>query len=109
MAVNVLIKRQRSLSEAIFWFNKWFPKDIVALTSQRLAAAGDMLHCFSLFLAESAGWIPTKQAHDSQMSSYRSMSSEDCNCHKRKDWLRLREPDIHHDGVVNSWQHRKND
>ena len=39
-----------------------------------------MLHCFNLHLAESAGWIPTKQAHYSQMFSYRSMSSEDCDC-----------------------------
>ena len=64
----------------IFCFNKRLPKD-VALTSQRLAAAGDVLHCFSLHLAESARWISTKQAHNSQMSSYRNMSSEDCNCH----------------------------
>jgi hypothetical protein len=65
----------------IFWFNKQLPKNVVALTSQCIAAASDMLHCFSLHLAESAGWIPTKQARNSQMSSYRSMSSEDCNCH----------------------------
>jgi hypothetical protein len=63
----------------IFWFNKRLPKDVVSLTSQRLAAAGHMLHCFSLHPAESAGWIPIKQAHSSQMSSYSSMSCEDCN------------------------------
>jgi hypothetical protein len=32
-------------------------KDIVALTSQRLAAAGDVLHYFSLHLAEYAGFF----------------------------------------------------
>jgi hypothetical protein len=45
-----------------FWFEKQIPKNIVALTSQRLAAANNMLHCFSLLPAESAGWIPIKQA-----------------------------------------------
>ena len=65
-----LIKRQRSLSEAVlisFGSTNGFPK----LTSQRLAAAGDVLHCFNLHLAKSAGWISTKPAHDSQMSSHR--------------------------------------
>jgi hypothetical protein len=47
-----LIKRQGSRTEA--WFDKLVPKDI-ALTCQCLAAAGNMLHCFSLFPAESAG------------------------------------------------------
>ena len=61
----------------IFWFNKRFPKDDVALTNQRLESAGDVLHCFSLHLAKSAGWISTKQAYNSQVSSYRSMSGED--------------------------------
>jgi hypothetical protein len=65
----------------IFWFNKRFPKNVVALSSQCLAAAGDMLHCFSLHLTESAGWISTKQAYSSQMFSHWSMSSENCNCH----------------------------
>ena len=46
----------------IFWFNKQLPKDVAVLTSQCLTAAGDVLHCFSLHLAESAGWISTKQA-----------------------------------------------
>jgi len=31
--------------------------------SQSFAAANDMLHCFSLLPAESAGWIPIKQAN----------------------------------------------
>jgi hypothetical protein len=35
----------------------WVPKDVIALTSQCLAAADNMLHCFSLLPAESAGWI----------------------------------------------------
>jgi hypothetical protein len=65
----------------IFWFHKRFPKKVVALSSQCLAAASNMLHCFSLHLAESAGWISTKQAHNSQMSCHRSMSSEEWNCH----------------------------
>jgi hypothetical protein len=38
------------------------PKDIVALTSQCLAATNDTLYCFSLLPAESAGRIPFKQA-----------------------------------------------
>jgi hypothetical protein len=45
----------------IFWFDKRVSKDITALTSQCLAAANDMPHCFSLLPAESAGWIPIKQ------------------------------------------------
>ena len=48
----------------IFWINQRLPKDVVALTSQRLAAVGDMLHCFSLHPAESVGWIPIKQAYN---------------------------------------------
>jgi hypothetical protein len=46
-----------------FWFDKQIPKNVVALTIQRLAAANNMLHCFGLLPAESAGWIPIKQAH----------------------------------------------
>jgi hypothetical protein len=41
----------------IFWFKKRFPKHVVALWSRCLAAASDMLHCFSLHPAESAGWM----------------------------------------------------
>jgi hypothetical protein len=64
-----------------FWFHNRFPKNIIALSSQCLAAADDMLHCFNLHPAKSAGWIPTVQAHSLQMSSHWSMSSENCNCH----------------------------
>jgi hypothetical protein len=39
-----------------------------------------MLHCFGLLPAESAGWIPIKQAHSIQVPSYRGMSHEDGNC-----------------------------
>jgi hypothetical protein len=49
----------------------------MALTSQRLAAADYMLHCFSLLPAESAGWIPIKQAHNIQVPPYRGMSCKD--------------------------------
>jgi hypothetical protein len=45
-------------------FDKWIPKNIIALASQRLAAAEDMLHCFTLLPAKSEGRIPFKQAHD---------------------------------------------
>jgi hypothetical protein len=61
----------------IFCFNKQIPKNVVALTSQRLTAANTMLHTSSLLSAESAGWIPIKQANSIQVPSYRSMSSED--------------------------------
>jgi hypothetical protein len=61
----------------ICWFDKWVPKDIIALASQRLAAADNMLHCFSLLPAASAGRIPFTQAHDIQVPSYRSLSCED--------------------------------
>jgi hypothetical protein len=60
-----------------FWFDKQIPKNAVALTSQRLAAANNMLHCFSLLPAESAGWIPIKQVHSIQVPSYRGVSRED--------------------------------
>jgi hypothetical protein len=63
----------------IFWFDKQIPKNAVPLTSQRLAAANNMLHCFSLLPTEFAGWIPIKQAHGIQVPSYRSMSCEDGN------------------------------
>jgi hypothetical protein len=46
-----------------FCFDKQIHKNVVALTSQCLAAANNMLHCFYLLPAESAGWIPIKQAH----------------------------------------------
>jgi hypothetical protein len=61
-----------------FWFDKQIPKN-VALTSQRLAAANNMLHCFGLLPAESAGWIAIKQAQGIQVPSYRRMSREDGN------------------------------
>jgi hypothetical protein len=57
------------------------PKDVIALTSQCLAAANNMLHCFSLLPAESACWIPIKGAHSIQVPSYRSMSRADSNYH----------------------------
>jgi len=44
-------------------FEKQVPKDVIALTSQYLAAENNMLHCFSLLPAESASWITIKQAH----------------------------------------------
>jgi hypothetical protein len=46
----------------IFWFDKQIPKNTAALTSQRLAAANNMLHCFSLLPAESVGWLHIKEA-----------------------------------------------
>jgi hypothetical protein len=49
--------------------------------NQHLTAANNMLHCFSLHPAKSAGWIPIKQAHDIQVLPYRSMSHEDWNYH----------------------------
>jgi hypothetical protein len=82
---ETLIKRHRSLTVAgctyIFRFDKPVPKDVIALTSQRLAAANNMLHCSSLLPAESAGWIPIEQARSIQVPSYRSMSCEDRNYH----------------------------
>jgi hypothetical protein len=78
-----LIKRQRSLTEAVlisFGSAVNFPKTL-ALMSQHLAAAGNMLHCFSLHPAESAGCIPIKQAHNTQVLSHRNMSCEDRNYH----------------------------
>jgi hypothetical protein len=64
--------------------DKQIPKNIIALTSQRLAAADNMVHCFSFLPAESAGWIPIKQARNDQVLSYRSMSLEDSNCRFQK-------------------------
>jgi hypothetical protein len=49
-------------SAYFFWFEKRIPKNVIALTSQRLAAANNILHCFGLLPAESAGWISIKQA-----------------------------------------------
>jgi hypothetical protein len=57
----------------LFLLVQQLPKNVVALTSQRLAAAHNILHCFSLLPAESAGWIPIKQAHGIQVPSYRSI------------------------------------
>jgi hypothetical protein len=42
----------------VCWFNRQAPKDIIALASQCLAVARNMLYCFYLLPAESAGWIP---------------------------------------------------
>jgi hypothetical protein len=53
--------RHRSFIEAVlisFDAKIKFPKKFVALMSQCLAAARDMLHYFGLLPAESAGWIP---------------------------------------------------
>jgi hypothetical protein len=44
-------------------FNQQAPKDIIALTSKRFAAAGNMQYCFNLLPAESAGRVPFKQTH----------------------------------------------
>jgi ABC-type histidine transport system ATPase subunit len=43
-----------------------------------------MLHCFNLLPAESAGWIPVKQAHSIQVPSYRGISREDGNCQSQE-------------------------
>jgi hypothetical protein len=53
----------------------------MALMSQRFAAADDMLYCFGLLPAKSAGWISIKQAHSIQVPSYRSVSCKDRNYH----------------------------
>jgi hypothetical protein len=45
-------------------FNNQTPKNITALANQGVAAANNVLYCFNLLLAESAGWIPFKQAHN---------------------------------------------
>jgi hypothetical protein len=65
----------------VCWFNNQIPKNIKALTNQSLAAANNVLHCFSLLLAESASRIPFKQAHDTQVRSHRYMSGENSNYH----------------------------
>jgi hypothetical protein len=39
----------------LFWFDNEIPKNVVALTNQLFAAANNMLHCFGLLPAESAG------------------------------------------------------
>jgi hypothetical protein len=49
----------------------------MALTSQRLALADNMLHCFRLHPAKFAGWIPIKQTHNIQVPPYRGMSCKD--------------------------------
>jgi hypothetical protein len=73
----------------LFWFDKQIPKNVLALTSQHRTAASDTLHCFGLLPAESAGWIPIKQAHSIQVSSYRGMSREDGNVSLRGCLLNL--------------------
>jgi hypothetical protein len=45
-------------------FNNQTPKNIIALVSKGLAAANNVLYCFNLLPAESAGWIPFKQTHN---------------------------------------------
>jgi hypothetical protein len=49
----------------------------MALTTQRLATEDNMMHCFSIHPAESAGWIPITQAHNIQVPPYRGMSCKD--------------------------------
>jgi len=39
------MKRQRSLT--VFWFYSWPPKDIITLSSHRLATSNNVLHCLS--------------------------------------------------------------
>jgi hypothetical protein len=68
----------------LFWFDKQIPKNVVALTSQCLTLANNMLHGFGLLPAESAGWIPIKQGHSIQVPSYRGMSCEDGNCQSQE-------------------------
>jgi hypothetical protein len=63
------------------WFNKQVPKDFAGLMTQHITAAHNMLHCFRLLSAESAGIITFKQPHDIQVLSYSSMFCEDHNCH----------------------------
>jgi hypothetical protein len=58
------MRRQRSLTEAVCWFNLQTFKNIIALTDQSLAAANNVLYCFGLLPAESAGRVPFKQTHD---------------------------------------------
>jgi hypothetical protein len=43
-----------------------------------------MLNCFGPLPAESAGWIPIKQAHSIQVPSYRGMSLENGNCQSQE-------------------------
>jgi hypothetical protein len=38
----------------VFWFNKELTKEIIMLRSQGLAAANNMVHCFSIHVAKSA-------------------------------------------------------
>jgi hypothetical protein len=63
----------------IFWFSKQLPKELIALASQRLAATNNLVHCFSLHPAKTAGRISIKQAHNIQMLPHRSMAREECN------------------------------
>ena len=51
------------------------------LTSQRLATANNVLHCFRLHPTESADSIPIKQAHNIELPPYRSMPFEDHSYH----------------------------
>jgi hypothetical protein len=44
----------------VFWFDNLIPKDIEAPTSQHLAVTDNLLHCFGILPAESAGRIPLK-------------------------------------------------
>jgi hypothetical protein len=74
------VEAQVSYCAYFFWFEKHIPKNVIALTSQRRAAANNMLHCFGLLPAGSAVWIPIKQARSIQVTSYRGMSREDGNC-----------------------------
>jgi hypothetical protein len=63
------------------WFNHQAPKEIMALMSQCLEAASNMLYCFNLLPAESTGRIPFKQTHGMLVLSHRSVPSESRNYH----------------------------
>ena len=78
------MKRQKSLVEAVlmsFGSTVGLPKTKVALTSQCLATANNVLHCFGVHPTKSADCIPIRQAHSVQVPPYRSMPCVDRNCH----------------------------
>jgi hypothetical protein len=47
---------------------------------QRIAAANSVLHCIGLLSAESAGWIPIKQAHRIQVPFYMKKARKAASC-----------------------------
>ena len=57
------------------------PKDTIALSSQRLTTANNVLHCFGLHPTKSADWIPIKQTHSVQVPPYRSVHCVGCSYH----------------------------